>query len=153
MTGGEPLIQPNRQLEQFVNGLGRDWKIDLFTNGSQALPPWVFTDKVTVVMDWKLPGSGESETDVVMRKANAKMLRSKDAIKFVCKDEHDLEFATHWTSEFYSMGVKAPLWAGIVWGGDLTDELLVSYITWKKLPWRLNVQVHNHIWDPQERGR
>jgi 7-carboxy-7-deazaguanine synthase len=151
MTGGEPLIQPSKDLEQFVYGLPRSYRVDLFTNGSRALPPWAHQSNVSIIMDWKLKGSGECP-DEAMRKANLKQLSNKDAVKFVVADPLDLDEALSWSKHFYAWGVHVPIWAGVVWDKFKTSDLVI-YILENQLPWRLNVQTHNYVWSPQERGR
>jgi 7-carboxy-7-deazaguanine synthase len=146
LTGGEPLIQPSKQLEQFVKGFPQgSWRFDLFTNGSQGLPGWAFDQDVTVVMDWKLEGSGERTTGLDTRKANARILWSKDAIKFVVCNEDDLDEAREVTDWAYKMGVRASLWVGAAWGHMEPPELM-EYILKYRLPWKVNVQVHKYIW-------
>ena len=151
VTGGEPLTQPSRELEQFVHGLPESYRIDLFTNGSRPLAPWAHQSRVSIVMDWKLPGSGECP-DEDMRKANLLELGNKDAVKFVCKDYDDMVEAATWSRHFYKWGARTHLWAGVVWGQLETSEL-VDFIMENQLPWRLNVQTHQYIWPPQEKRR
>jgi 7-carboxy-7-deazaguanine synthase len=108
-----------------------------------------------MIVDWKLPGSGEY-LNFGQRLVNLKKLDESSiwhAVKFVCKDLADIRTAHNmyhdnkkWQNSF--------LWYyGKVWDGDITDAELAEYVMRNKLPWRLNVQLHNYIWDPQERGR
>ena len=91
LTGGEPLIQRSEDMRRLAESLTQDnYKIDLFTNGSQAIPIWSLKNNVTIVMDWKLPGSGEAATGVMQRGENIKFLQEKDAVKFVVKNSEDL---------------------------------------------------------------
>jgi 7-carboxy-7-deazaguanine synthase len=152
LTGGEPLAQRSRELEQFVKALPRDWKIDVFTNGSQAIPTWAFDHRVYVVMDWKLPGSGENTEAYEQKvKANCRVLWPHQAIKFVCKDEEDLEHAADVTDWLYHYGVRAQIWAGAAFG-HLTPEQVMNFALARQLPWKINVQVHKYIWSPEARG-
>src|SRR5690606_41011242 len=52
--------------------------------------PWHQHPNVTVVMDFKLPGSGEFGS---FNFDNLQWLQEKDAVKFVVKDRHDFETA------------------------------------------------------------
>src|SRR3972149_185911 len=84
ITGGEPLIQPAGQMEMFASLLWEHhYTVDLFTNGSRPIPGWARDSSVTVVMDYKLPGSGEYGSFLP---ANWSFLSPNDAVKFVCKD-------------------------------------------------------------------
>jgi hypothetical protein len=42
--------------------------------------------------------------------------------------------------------------AGVVWNAPMTNEDLIGLILDNKLPWKLNVQIHKHIWDPNKIG-
>jgi hypothetical protein len=46
----------------------------------------------------------------------------------------------------------AHFWVGAAWG-KYKDADIVEFLKEHKLPWRLNVQMHNYIYTPQERGR
>ena len=152
ITGGEPLTQRSSEMDDFVKLCLTDgFSIDLFTNGSMILPHWVFNARVTVVMDWKLEGSGEGQTGYPNRVANAKVLHRKDAIKFVVVDRQDLHEAARVTRDFAMADVQASLWVGAAWG-RITPEEVIDFILEENLPWRLNVQTHKYIWKPDERG-
>jgi 7-carboxy-7-deazaguanine synthase len=150
ITGGEPFMQDEHQLEEFVRTLfARNYTIDVFTNGSYTFPSWVLSPAVTVIMDWKLSGSGEAGTRLRQRHENALMLHQKDAIKFVVKTFEDLREAT---GVWANLLVHASYFVGRVWDAEITDDDLVEYIKERKLPWRLNIQVHKLIWPNVERG-
>jgi hypothetical protein len=110
-----------------------------------------------MIMDWKLPGSGEDPANP-MRLKNLEKLRASThvalphAVKFVCKDFADLHMAqTLWEIHLQDTGVRT--YYGRVWDGEITNAELVEFVMKERLPWFLNVQLHNYIWDPQERGR
>lgn len=91
ITGGEPLLQPESELKHifdFMNNYGLSW--DIFTNGSRDFNPYVKRVSQTIVMDWKLPGSGEASSWLQQRHNNLELLSTWDAVKFVCKDEQDV---------------------------------------------------------------
>jgi 7-carboxy-7-deazaguanine synthase len=150
LTGGEPLIQRAEQMKDLVKELrAYNYQIDLFTNGSQPLPIWAMEPDVTVVMDWKLPGSGEGSTGLTQRLMNMNFLSAKDAVKFVVKDTADL----HTALDVYRnhRGNQHRWYVGRAWG-DIEDADIVQFIIDYKLPWYLNVQQHKYIWDPNKRG-
>jgi len=149
LTGGEPLLQPTHEMKELCDEL-MNWgyTYEMFTNGTFALPVL----GATYVMDWKLPGSGEDPMNPE-RLANLKRLKRNDAIKFVIKDEKDFNLARYMYAEHVPKGRNAPLvYAGVVWG-ELGEKDLVAWILESQLPWRLNVQVHNHVWPVNERKR
>lgn len=149
ITGGEPLIQPSKELSAFAQGLlDGGYDIDLFTNGSRSLDnhPWTGHPDVTVVMDWKLPGSMEGTT---FHMPNLDHLQEKDAIKFVCKNRFDFEMAlehlTHWRDR-----IKAQAWFGPVWN-HMDPVRLAGWVAEEYPEGRLNIQTHKYLWDPNER--
>jgi organic radical activating enzyme len=132
------------------------YKLDLFTNGSRPLQPWCFDAETTIVMDWKLRGSGEAEKDLDIRYANAKQLTKKDALKFVCTDPGDFYRAeeVYWealANDWWRRG-EPKVYAGAAFG-MMPEADLAELIIKSELNWRLNVQVHQYVWQPNERRR
>lgn len=150
ITGGEPLIQPTKEINELAERLvGLAYEIDLFTNGSRLLKnyPWTHIyDQVSVVMDWKLPGSEEQFT---FEMSNLDHLTEKDAIKFVCKNAFDFESALGHIEDAGDR-LKAQVWFGPVWG-YLDPSDLASWISRHYPQGRMNLQTHKYIWDPEER--
>jgi 7-carboxy-7-deazaguanine synthase len=153
LTGGEPYIQPEGQYQEFVQ-LARElgYTVEVFTNGTQHIPTWAVFE-CSHILDWKLPGSGETlKADLFQARANnIKKLGRRDSVKFVCKDLDDMDEAKKVTYQLLMDGHPCQLWAGIVWGGELTNEQLAEYIVQEQMPWRLNVQVHKFIWKAEAR--
>lgn len=152
LTGGEPLLQPKPELRSLAANLrASGYTFEMFTNGTFELPR-VGCD---YVMDWKLSGSGENAFNLT-RVKNLDLLTTLDAVKFVVKDRNDFEEARHlW--DVYIEGQRDRLsnfvvYAGVVWG-KLEEKELVEWMLKERLPWKLNVQIHQHIWSPQERRR
>ena len=154
ITGGEPLLQPASDLATAMHLLQKlGYAIDLFTNGTFPLPSWATCAATTVVMDWKLPGSGENLADAQRdtRWANCRKLDWGDAIKFVVKDEADLRSALAVSKALADKSIKASQWVGACWG-SITDEQILAFSTQNEVPWKLNVQIHKYLWEPAERG-
>lgn len=146
ITGGEPLIQPEREMHELVQSLRlRGHVFDLFTNGTRIIPEWALDRNVTIIMDYKLEGSGEGEKFV---EKNFDLLQpGKDAIKFVCVDEKDVNEAV-WAMNTPGFP-DVEVFFGVAWGKMTYDQLV------DRLPVnaRLNVQTHKHLWPPDERRR
>lgn len=157
LTGGEPFLQPSAELAEYTETLVTDhgYRFEAFTNGTIQYPDWAL-DRVAMIMDWKLPGSGEDPSNParilnVERLANANI---RHAVKFVCKDEQDFHVAAvlynnylrHYKGNF-------DVYYGRVWDGEITNARLVELVMTYQLPWKLNVQMHNYIWPANERGR
>lgn len=156
ITGGEPLLQPYGPLNTFFEALvdHRDYTVDLFTNGTFLLGrvPFfgqknVFRSKVTVVMDYKLRGSGESGKFLT---ENLEYLIATDAVKFVVKDRTDFDEAVDAVNRFYegSSWIRQtwlPQWmVGPVWG--LMDPVeLIEWTIKSGINFRLNLQTHKFV--------
>lgn len=159
VTGGEPLIQNRKELTEFFWFLHHNmYTVDIFTNGSRPIKAdgevnFLF-DNITFVMDWKLPGSGEHESYMEQRTENLKLLRSRDAVKLVVKDNNDLRWAEKYIEEWHPNNWVRDfpqVYVGVAWG-EMSEADLVRWLAEKGYNWvKLNVQVHKFIFDPDER--
>lgn len=153
LTGGEPFMQDHEQLRQFCDLLAIEgYMVEAFTNGSYIYPDWALA-QIHFTMDWKLPGSGEHETEKENRLINARALKFTDDIKFVVADKKDLDWALEtWKMLTHAVpAVKCEFYVGSAWK-HITDEDIVNFVLECDLPWKLNVQVHKYIWDPEKQG-
>lgn len=154
LTGGEPFLQNQKELHALIMSLkdaGRT--VEVFTNGSLL---WdllkINLDYIdNVIMDWKLPGSGEFPDEERML-TNLANLCNRDAIKFTVKDRDDFDCALRiWTSYIQPIANRPVVWCGPVWG-SLTSEKVAKWIVNSETQWNLNTQVHKYIWSPDARG-
>lgn len=146
LTGGEPFLHTaTRSLLDKLrdNGYG----VDIFTNGSFAFPEQIQDPSVTIIMDWKLRGSGEATTGLETRKHNKDLLLPKDAVKFVVTGTEDLYEAK---AIYEGFAFNCQIWVGAAWG-HIDDRHIVDFVLEHKLPWQHNLQQHKVIWDPQAR--
>jgi 7-carboxy-7-deazaguanine synthase len=150
-TGGEPFLQNHTALEELSYGLeDRGYEMfEAFTNGTILYPDWAF-DLIHFIMDWKLPGSGESPYNSE-RVQNAYRLSTGDAIKFVVKDRTDYELAIELWDKYLTKS-SARIYMGVVWD-ELDPAKLVEWMLEDKLPFWLNLQSHQYVWPPNERRR
>ena len=157
LTGGEVFLQNKKELQEFITALkGADEQIEVecFTNGALDWGddlPYIID---TFILDWKLPGSGEeynvTEDTFVAR---LQILESHDAIKFTILDRTDYDRAKERYEKYIKGREEEPMvYAGVVWGQELTTEMLCLWMRNDNLPWRLNVQVHKFIWHPDKIG-
>lgn len=143
ITGGEPLLQPaTPALAQRLLDHGLTVLIE--TNGSlpiSAVPP-----QAIVIVDMKGPSSGESGR---MDLTNLSRLRPRDEVKFVIGGREDY---AHMLSLLPRIDPArntvnaSPLFA------TLPAAELAAWIVADRLPVRLNLQQHKHIWPPDARG-
>lgn len=155
LTGGEPLLHSGETLKSLVLSLiDKGYDVECFTNGSFPIPTWAM-QTMRFVMDWKLPGSGESGTNLDTRTRNVAKLRASDAIKFVIKDKHDMECAIKVIDSLrLEFNCIAKMYFGAVWG-ELLEDTLADWILEAAIGRpnvRMNVQVHKYIWDAEARG-
>lgn len=157
-TGGEVFIQSIDDLESLMDQLAKHHTPELtqecFTNGTREIPLNVWRLLDTVVLDWKLPGSGE-KTDydpdsIVMQNINH--LRDDDALKFTVKDWNDYGNArVLWNTILPMTSFGGVVYCGPVWG-EIDSSELAAWMLKDGLPWRLNTQVHKYVWPADARG-
>jgi 7-carboxy-7-deazaguanine synthase len=152
-TGGEPLIQPQDDIVKVINWLDESFgffRFEMFTNGTRQIDTFL-ADGCNFVMDWKLPGSGEDPDDQTRINNLGIIDTANNSVKFTIACDEDLAMASGIWAQ-YLMESPLQVFAGAVWK-KYSDEKIVDYIKGHRLPWRLNVQVHNYIFGgPTVRG-
>jgi organic radical activating enzyme len=153
-TGGEPFLQPKGDLERLIKALYKmDYSIEFFTNGTIEFTPWA-VHVCQFTMDWKLPGSGEDYKNEV-RIENLHKINKVDrenAVKFVVKDLEDFDLALSLYKRYVRDNYPYIIpYAGVAWG-HLEPAELWEWNKQAKTPFRLNVQVHNYVFDRTQRG-
>ena len=145
ITGGEPLIQP--AVFPLMAGLAdRDFSVMVETSGAADLS--AVDRRVVKIMDLKCPASGESHRN---RWSNLERLAPCDEVKFVIADRGDYEWARAVVTEReLAARVNAVLFSCAF--GLLAPAELASWILADRLPVRLQLQMHKHIWGPDARG-
>lgn len=161
LTGGEVFLQNQESLARFLDAVQHmtnfDVNIECFTNGSIGWSDEVFDKIDNVILDWKLPGSGETAAyeDNESFRQNLRSLSQLDAIKFTIKDLHDYaEAKRRWHTDgdiVVDDRFGPTVYAGVVWGA-LPAETLAAWMIEDRLPWSLNVQVHKYVWNPDKTG-
>ena len=161
-TGGEPMLHYRTGLSQVITHLFEaGYQLEMFSNGTVKYPKHLY-EHVDVVMDWKLPGSGEAGKLEDVRLENARNLArlhkahkrsfSRDhAVKFTIASWEDFEYACDVYEMLWANGYHVPVYYGVVWG-RLDNATLIGWVLEKKLPWIFTMQVHNHVWDRKDRG-
>jgi 7-carboxy-7-deazaguanine synthase len=146
VTGGEPLIQA--ETPSLIAGLlDAGHTVLMETNGSldiSRIDPRCFR-----IVDLKCPSSGEAEQNDF---ENLGRLTPSDELKFVIGSREDYDFAREvlqrMDAQFIRMGHVhfSPVF------GDISPEVLVSWILEDHLPVRLSLQLHKIIWGPNRTG-
>lgn len=145
LTGGEPLLQLNRVIDLSDEWHRRGKKTLLETGGHRLLEG--LPDHVHIVMDIKLPSSGESHHPFA---DNLPFLKKSDEIKFVVQDRIDFEAALGWIRghklESICQLLISPVWGKI----NLAD--LARWILEEKIDARMQVQLHKLVWGESATG-
>lgn len=152
-TGGEPFLQNKDHLRSLSRMLyAAHMNLEVFTNGTLEWPDWSYYT-FRFIMDWKLKGSGENISSLDIPMNNADKLTIKDAIKFTVASPGDLQEAYNvWNDMFRLVKHDLPeFYVGPVWG-KMEPAKIVDWMLMTKVPWRLNIQAHKYIWEPNERA-
>jgi 7-carboxy-7-deazaguanine synthase len=145
VTGGEPLLQKgvHRLFELLLDG---GFTVLLETSGERDLSG--IDRRVIKIMDLKCPSSGESAHN---RLTNLQYLSTGDEVKFVIGDRCDFEWACEIVKEYcLPARVRAVLMSPVF--GGLPSADLADWILRERLPVRMQLQMHKHIWPPDTRG-
>ena len=145
ITGGEPLLQQGVH-PLIAMLLARGHHVMIETSGERDIS--VLDSRVIRIVDLKCPGSGESARN---RWSNLEHLTLRDELKFVVSDRRDYEWArdaihTHRLSERVNAVLLSPVFGRL----ELSD--LAAWILSDRLPVRMQLQMHKHIWSPTARG-
>jgi 7-carboxy-7-deazaguanine synthase len=145
VTGGEPLLQED--VYPLMDRLLESGRTVLLETGGQVDVSRVPGD-VIKVMDVKCPASGESAKNDW---GNIDRLGSRDQVKFVIQDREDYEFARD-TVRRHALERRC---AAVLFSpvhGVLNPKDLSEWILEDRLPVRLQLQIHKHIWGADVRG-
>lgn len=147
VTGGEPLLQP--AVHELMKRLcDEEYTVLLETGGS--LDVSVVDPRVRRIVDFKCPGSGESERNLWK---NARHLSTTDEAKFVLADRADYEWARDAVRrEKLAQHCGAVLFSPVAGDAELPRKI-AAWILEDRLPVRLQLQIHKVIWNPRERRR
>jgi 7-carboxy-7-deazaguanine synthase len=145
VTGGEPLAQPN--CWPLLNSLcDSGFEVSLETSGAKDIKG--VDTRVSIILDLKTPGSGESSRNLL---SNLELIQSKDQIKAVVTSEDDFRWF-----ELFCDENPTVFNAGVVWispsYGQIDLKQLASLILSSKHPYRMQLQLHKQIWG-EESGR
>jgi 7-carboxy-7-deazaguanine synthase len=145
ITGGEPLLQEGvYPLTEAL--LTAQHTVMIETSG--AVDVSRLDPRVIKIMDLKCPGSGECDRNLW---SNLGHLSARDEVKFVLADRADYEWARDAIGAHGLDGrVNAVLMSPVF--GELDPAELAKWILADRIPARLQIQMHKHIWPPDTRG-
>lgn len=138
VTGGEPMAQPAcRELLTALCDQG--YEVSLETSG--ALDLTGVDRRVSIVMDLKTPGSGESARN---RYENLELLAPKDRIKLVICDREDFLWAREQLEQRRLADRCEVLFSPCY--GRQDSRQLADWILQDRLPVRFQIQLHKYLW-------
>jgi len=150
LTGGEPLLQES-VYPLMDDLLDRGRTVLLETNGSLSIER--IPRRVTVILDIKCPDSGMHE---LMDWKNVLLLQARnkdgcrDEIKFVLASKQDFEWAGKIVEKYKLAELFTVLFSPVQ--GFLAPAELADLILRRRMPVRLQLQLHKLIWPGQKRG-
>lgn len=148
LTGGEPLLQKDADKLLKLFSDEKDIRVEIETNGSVNLSPFLKYENTSFTMDYKLP---ESDMEKYMDLENFKILRKKDTLKFVASSVNDLKKAKDIIEKYNLIGRVNIIFSPVFGKIELTD--IVDFLKDNKLnDVRMQLQMHKFIWAPEERG-
>ena len=139
VTGGEPLAQvESRPLMEALVEAG--FEVSLETSGALSIAD--IDSNVSIVMDLKTPGSGESHRNLL---DNVSLLKSSDQVKFVITSREDYEWARFQIDQFgLDRRVDDVLFSPSF--EELEPTVLAAWILEDRLPVRMQLQLHKILW-------
>jgi 7-carboxy-7-deazaguanine synthase len=145
ITGGEPLLQEDvYPLMDRLLATGATVLLETGGHVSVARVPAA----VVKVVDVKCPGSGECDRNAW---DNLSRLTDRDQVKFVIADRVDYEFARDVVRR-HTLETRC----GTVLFSAVHDLLpparLAEWMLADRLPVRLQIQLHKHLWGAETRG-
>jgi 7-carboxy-7-deazaguanine synthase len=145
LTGGEPLLQEDvYPLMERLLDRGRTVLLETGGHIDVSRVP----GGVVKVLDVKCPASGETGN---VEWSNIDRLGSRDQVKFVIQDRADYEFARDIvTRHALDRRCAAVLFSPV--HGVMSPKDLSEWILADRLPVRLQLQIHKHIWGANVRG-
>ena len=144
VTGGEPLAQ-KACLPLLTQLCDADYQVSLETSGAIAVDE--VDRRVSKVMDFKTPGSGEAAKN---RFANVEHLTAHDQAKFVICDRADYEWSKQVTAEQRLTERCEVLFSPSA--QQLPARELADWIVADRLPVSFQSQLHKYLWG-DEAGR
>ena len=160
LTGGEPLFGKNKR--SLVKELAKEHEVYIETNGAVPLLKQKelgnLRKKIHYVIDYKTISSKMNNHDLLDK--NIKMLNKKDEIKFVIGTKEDYEDVLYVIDKNKDIIRKnqITLLFGCVFEKMQPDELVEllkaknDYFISNKIKYKLYLQIHKFIWNPNKRG-
>lgn len=152
LTGGEPLwgsLDQQGEVRLLLKELTKHgYQVNVETNGSIDIEPFRVADpsRLFFTVDYKCPSSCMEDK---MCLEMFKELKAEDVLKFVVGDTHDLDVAKLVTR---LIDPQCAVYVSPVFGKIEPSEIVEYMQKYKMNRWRIQLQLHKFIWDPNKRG-
>lgn len=149
LAGGEPMYQPGI-IQLIVLLCAQGFSVEIETNGSIDISQVaaIKRNRPFITLDYKTSASRMEKHNLL---SNYKYVTKKDCVKFVVGSEQDLQKAVQ-ICERYDLVNKCNVLLSPVWG-KIQPVQIVQFMKQHKLNgYRMQLQIHKFIWDPDERG-
>lgn len=149
LTGGEPLLQKN--MKKLLSLLQKDEKlrIEIETNGSVDIEPFLGNDNLTFTLDYKLSVSGMEDR---MCLSNFEKVRSIDTVKFVVGSREDLLRSKEMIERYGLIEKGCGIYLSPCFGAIEPAEMVDFLVEQNMNDVNIQLQLHKFIWDPNKRG-
>lgn len=144
ITGGEPLLQ-KEVLPLMTKLCDLGFTVSLETSGGKSCE-YVDT-RVKIILDVKTPDSGAANSFDIR---NIGWANQSTEFKFVICSESDLTWSENFCRQHDLFEKFIVLYSPSY--GKIKEQWLAEKIIEKKLPVRLQLQLHKYIWNPDLRG-
>lgn len=147
LTGGEPLIQDN--IDYLIKLLLKnDYSVEIETNGSINIKPFISQIRPIFTLDYKLPSSN-MESQMYLN--NYQYLTKNDVVKFVVGNLDDLNKAKYIINT-YDLTNRAKVYFSPIFG-MIEPDMIVDYMIEHHMnDINLQLQMHKFIWNVEQRG-
>lgn len=147
LTGGEPLIQDN--IDYLIKLLLKnDYSVEIETNGSINIKPFISQIRPIFTLDYKLPSSN-MESQMYLN--NYQYLTKNDVVKFVVGNLDDLNKAKYIINT-YDLTNRAKVYFSPIFG-MIEPDMIVDYMIEHHMnDINLQFQMHKFIWNVEQRG-
>lgn len=144
LSGGDPLYHDKESIHELLKQLGiAGFQVSIETSGTLSIAEYTKYKHVTFVIDYKGKSAGIKPKFLV---TDLPYLTKDDFIKFVIYDDADYQ-------EFFELVMimkkqtKAPIAVGVYWGGKLSYDKLIKYLSADLLLGQvvINMQAHKLI--------
>ncbi len=154
ITGGEPLMH-YKTLPSLLTAIrklqNRYHEVNIESNGSMPIKEYLDYNDVFFTLDYKRGSSGMSHT---MYLPNFEQVRSRDVVKFVVGSLEDMQEAAQVYKYFKLSRLDGNVYLSPVFGSIEPAEIVefMKAAEHRGFDWRVQLQLHKFIWNPEKRG-